>query len=66
MPALTMPAPPQLASAAASAVEEEIGFAPDAVLILTPRTIPRTPNGKIRHAVLRRALLDGELGVAAG
>ncbi|HWM95380.1 MAG TPA: AMP-binding protein [Thermoanaerobaculia bacterium] len=52
---------PQLASATAAAVEEVLGFAPDAVLILAPRTIPRTPNGKIRHATLLRAIVDGEL-----
>jgi fatty-acyl-CoA synthase len=67
-------APPQLAWAVSGAVEEALGFAPDGVLILAPRTIPRTPNGKVRHAVLRDAILAGDLeravlfsaGVAVG
>ena len=43
----------------AAAVEEAIGFAPDRVVVQEPRTIPRTPNGKIRHAVLREQLMRG-------
>jgi fatty-acyl-CoA synthase len=55
-------APPQLAWAVSAAVEEALGFAPDGVLVLAPRTIPRTPNGKVRHAALRDAILAGDLG----
>jgi fatty-acyl-CoA synthase len=51
----------QLAWAVSAAVEETLGFAPDGVLVLAPRTIPRTPNGKVRHAVLRDAILAGDL-----
>jgi fatty-acyl-CoA synthase len=53
--------PSQLAWAVSAAVEEALGFAPDGVLVLAPRTIPRTPNGKVRHAVLRDAILAGDL-----
>lgn len=51
----------QLTSTAASAIEASIGFAPDRVLVLAPRTIPRTANGKIRHQELRRQLSEGIL-----
>lgn len=53
--------PLQLAWAVSAAVEQALGFAPDSVLVLAPRTIPRTPNGKVRHAVLRDAILAGDL-----
>ena len=53
--------PPDLASAAAAAVEAALGFAPDAVLVLAPRTIPRTANGKTRHSLLRAGIASGEL-----
>jgi acyl-coenzyme A synthetase/AMP-(fatty) acid ligase len=39
-----------------TAVLQAIGIAPDRVLVQEPRTIPRTSNGKIRHAVLRDQL----------
>jgi acyl-coenzyme A synthetase/AMP-(fatty) acid ligase len=51
----------ELTAAAASAIEAAIGFAPDRVLVLAPRTIPRTANGKIRHQELRRLLTEGAL-----
>ncbi|MEA2560605.1 MAG: hypothetical protein QOH06_2109 [Acidobacteriota bacterium] len=53
--------PSQLAWAVSAALEKALGFAPDGVLVLAPRTIPRTANGKIRHAVLRDAILAGNL-----
>jgi fatty-acyl-CoA synthase len=52
---------PQLAAEVAAAIERSAGFAPDRVVALAPRAIPRTANGKIRHSELRRALLDGGL-----
>jgi acyl-CoA synthetase (AMP-forming)/AMP-acid ligase II len=52
---------PQLAAAAMAAVEAAVGFAPDAVLVLAPRTIPRTANGKTRHGELGRQLAQGEI-----
>jgi acyl-CoA synthetase (AMP-forming)/AMP-acid ligase II len=45
----------------AAAIEAALGFAPDEVLVLAPRTIPRTANGKVRHHVLRGELLRGDL-----
>jgi acyl-CoA synthetase (AMP-forming)/AMP-acid ligase II len=40
----------------AAAVERSIGIVPDRVLVQGPGSIPRTSNGKIRHAVLRNQL----------
>jgi acyl-CoA synthetase (AMP-forming)/AMP-acid ligase II len=53
--------PPRMATAVAEAVREALGFAPDRVVVLAPRTLPRTPNGKVRHQVLRGELTDGGL-----
>jgi acyl-CoA synthetase (AMP-forming)/AMP-acid ligase II len=53
--------PSQIAAAAARAIETAVGFAPDAVLVLAPREIPRTPNGKTQHQVLRQQLALGEI-----
>ena len=53
--------PTEVAMAVAVAVEAAAGFAPEEVLVLAPRSIPRTANGKIRHAVLRRELVEGDL-----
>lgn len=52
--------PSQLAAAAAAAVEVVTGFAPESVVVLAPRTIPRTANGKVRHQETRRRLLEGD------
>ena len=52
---------PQLAAEVAAAVGTAAGFAPDRVVVLAPRTLPRTANGKIRHPVLRRELIEGDL-----
>jgi acyl-CoA synthetase (AMP-forming)/AMP-acid ligase II len=54
-------APEEIATAVAGAVEAAAGFTPEVVLVLAPRSIPRTANGKIRHAVLRRELAEGDL-----
>ena len=54
-------APSQLAAAAAAMVERTVGFPVETVLVLAPRSIPRTANGKIRYQELRRKLADGEL-----
>ena len=50
-----------LATLAIEAIEAAVGFAPDAVLVLAPRTIPRTPNGKTRHQLLCQQLASGEI-----
>jgi acyl-CoA synthetase (AMP-forming)/AMP-acid ligase II len=39
-----------------------VGFAPGRVYVLPPKTIPRTENGKVRHALLRAALPGDALG----
>jgi acyl-CoA synthetase (AMP-forming)/AMP-acid ligase II len=54
-------APSDLAAALAEAIETAVGFAPDRVVLLAPRTIPRTANGKIRHRCLHDQLIEGEL-----
>ncbi|HEY0556118.1 MAG TPA: class I adenylate-forming enzyme family protein, partial [Thermoanaerobaculia bacterium] len=53
--------PERLAADVAAAIERALGFAPDRVVLLAPRTLPRTANGKIRHPELRRELIDGDL-----
>jgi acyl-CoA synthetase (AMP-forming)/AMP-acid ligase II len=53
-----------LALAVSQAVRKMIGFAPQRVLVVKPRTIPRTYNGKLRHDALRTALLEGTLDAA--
>lgn len=54
-------AAPRLAAAAAAAVERTIGFAPDRVVVLAPRSIPRTANGKTRYTALAEELAAGRL-----
>jgi acyl-CoA synthetase (AMP-forming)/AMP-acid ligase II len=54
-------APAAIATAVATAVEAAAGFAPEVIVVLAPRSIPRTANGKIRHAALRRELSEGDL-----
>lgn len=43
----------------ADRIREVLGFAPERVIAVTPRSIPITPNGKIRHDVLRSQLAEG-------
>lgn len=50
------------AAAVTRAIAGSSGFAPGHVIVVPPRTIPRTANGKIRHDRLRVALLDGSIG----
>jgi fatty-acyl-CoA synthase len=47
---------PSMEKLVAAAVEKSIGVVPDRVLVGERGTIPRTSNGKIRHAVLRDQL----------
>lgn len=51
----------ELAAAVAAAFLDRFGFRPGRVLLLRPRGIPRTANGKLRRGELRRRLLDGSL-----
>ena len=48
--------PDAISAAVAQEVHRTLGFAPDRVLVLPPRSIPRTYNGKIRHDALRKQL----------
>jgi fatty-acyl-CoA synthase len=50
-----------LATNVAQAIRRAVGFVPERVLIVRPRAIPRTANGKIRHGALRDALIEGSL-----
>ena len=47
-----------IAARVGEAIERVVGFAPDRVVVRPPRSIPRTANGKIRHAALRDELSD--------
>lgn len=48
--------PDALSAAVAQEVHRTLGFAPDRVIVVPPRGIPRTYNGKIRHDALRKEL----------
>jgi len=50
-----------LGTSVAQAVRGTVGFIPERVLIVRPRAIPRTANGKIRHGALRDAIIAGTL-----
>jgi len=54
-------APSRLAAAAAATAERTVGFPIETVMVLAPRSIPRTANGKIRYQEFRRKLAGGEL-----
>lgn len=46
-------------------VHRRLGLRPGRVLLVRPRTIPLTPNGKVRHAALRTAWEEGGVDEAA-
>jgi acyl-CoA synthetase (AMP-forming)/AMP-acid ligase II len=54
----------RVAAEIVDAVGTSLGWAPE-ILLVVPRTIPRTENGKVRHGEVRRLLAGGELGSAA-
>jgi long-chain acyl-CoA synthetase len=55
-----------MAAEVVDAVHRRLGLRPGRVCLVAPRTIPLTANGKVRHAALRAAWLDGSLGGAGG
>jgi fatty-acyl-CoA synthase len=58
-----------VAAAVSATVRAVLGFAPAQVAVVPRRTIPRTDNGKVRHARLRELFIGGviaEAAVAAG
>ncbi|HEY9420212.1 MAG TPA: AMP-binding protein [Thermoanaerobaculia bacterium] len=57
----TAPPPAEIAAAVAARIQAALGFAPEVVMVLAPRSIPRTANGKVRHWQLRQELLEGDL-----
>ncbi len=55
-----------LASAVSRATAATVGFAPGRVLVVPPRTVPLTANGKIRYDALRAMVADGVISTAGG
>ena len=55
----------QVKAAVTREVVSALGFAPSHVTVMPRRAIPRTENGKIRHARLRSLLAGDESGVRA-
>ncbi len=55
------PAADEVAAGVSRAIVATSGFAPGRIAVVPPRTIPRTANGKIRHAHLRSLLVDGAI-----
>jgi acyl-coenzyme A synthetase/AMP-(fatty) acid ligase len=43
------------------AIHKRLGIRPARVLLIKPRTIPRTHNGKVQHVLLREWYLNGTL-----
>ncbi|HEX8251534.1 MAG TPA: class I adenylate-forming enzyme family protein [Thermoanaerobaculia bacterium] len=55
--------PAPLALEVSRSIHRALGFAPDRVIVLAPRSIPRTYNGKLRHDALRQALASGDVAI---
>jgi len=55
-----------LEAAVARAVTDAIGAPPDKVLLLPPRTIPKTTSGKLRRRESRARYIDGTLRARPG
>ena len=51
----------RLAKSVSQAIVETSGFAPGQVVVVPPRTIPLSSNGKVRHGRVRELLLEGRL-----
>jgi fatty-acyl-CoA synthase len=54
-----------VAAEVSRSIAASAGFAPARVVVVPPATIPRTPNGKLRHSRLRELILDGVVDAAA-
>jgi 1-acyl-sn-glycerol-3-phosphate acyltransferase len=52
----------RIASEVERRVAELVGVPPDDVLVVAPRTLPKTSSGKIRRSACRALYLRGELG----
>jgi len=52
----------RIASDIEAAMSGAVAFKPDDVVLVRPRTIPRTRNGKIKHAELKQVYAEGLLG----
>jgi len=51
----------EMAADLVARIHERLGLRPGRVFLLTPRSIPRTANGKLRYPALRATFLDGSL-----
>jgi acyl-CoA synthetase (AMP-forming)/AMP-acid ligase II len=51
----------EMAADLVARIHSALGLRPGRVFLVAPRAIPRTANGKIRHATLRASFLDGSL-----
>jgi acyl-CoA synthetase (AMP-forming)/AMP-acid ligase II len=58
------PSEDALAADVSQAIVDSASFAPARVLVVPPRTIPMTENGKVRHDRLRALLLEGVIPAA--
>lgn len=54
----TREAGPNIEADVATAIRAALGFAPERVMLMPPRSIPITSNGKIRHAALAEMLSE--------
>jgi acyl-CoA synthetase (AMP-forming)/AMP-acid ligase II len=54
--------PARLRREVSQAVLDALGFAPNRVVVVDPRAIPRSETGKIRYGVLQNALREGTIG----
>ena len=52
---------PQISRTVVAEVQRATGYSPQEVVLVAPRTIPRTRNGKIRYERLRELFLTEEL-----
>ena len=58
--------PAVICSTIAETMSDAIGIAPQLILLLEPKTLPRTTSGKLQRAACRHGWERGELSVFAG